>query len=200
MVRFGNEATYGVCGGISNFIADLRDSARASNGFVLEIGCGTGDGSTIAFHEGLCEREENAVQLVSGMACRSSKFPYPLHISVDNDPASFACFKPSSPWWTFVLGSSHDPETLTAVRAIAGAWSPGIIYIDTVHTPEFIAPELELWGQISGDETVWLFHDTWIWGAPNAMRDPIIAYAAKNGWVYEDWRTEAHGLGRMRRA
>lgn len=183
MVRLASEGTYGICGGISNFIDDLRDAARVSNGFVLEIGCATGDGSTIAFHEGLMERGGDDL----------------LHISVDNDPKCFACFKPQSPWWTFVCGSSHDPETVTAVLALAGRRVPGIIYIDTIHTPEFIAPELELWGALAGDETTWLFHDTWIWGPPNAMRDPIIAYAAAHGWVYDDWRTEAHGLGRMRR-
>jgi hypothetical protein len=58
-------AVIGQDGAIQNFMGEITRHARASNGYVLELGCGKGTGSTLAIQRGL----EN--------------HPTPLHISVD---------------------------------------------------------------------------------------------------------------------
>jgi len=170
---------YGGDSGIANFIPDLRSAARLSNGFVLEIGTGTGQGSTIAFEEGLQQ-------------CASLD---KLHISVDlNIPAKY---RPSVPWWHMVQGDSRDPDTFNKVVALCGPRAPGLIFIDTDHYYEHMQAELALWHPIACSSTVWLFHDTWIWGVYNHMTEAIKEFASANRWVYDDVSTVTHGLGRM---
>ena len=61
--------------------------------------------------------------------------------------------------------------------------------------------ELELWSNLSHSGTVWLFHDTHMWGHPNpdGMVEAIREFAEREGWRYEDYRKQQHGLGRMTR-
>lgn len=172
---------YGVDGAIANFVPDIREAARTCKGaFVLEIGTGRGDGSTIAIQEGLDGRDGA------------------LHVSVDvNDRLDL--YRPDAPWWHLVLGNSRYPSTLADVVAIAGDRKPGLIYIDTEHTYDHMREELPLWDQIADDGTMWLFHDTYMFSCYNLMTDAIREFAAANNWAYDDFRTEPHGLGRMRR-
>jgi len=46
-------------------------------------------------------------------------------------------------------------------------------------------------------DTVWLFHDTWMFGQYNPMTDAIKQFADEHGLVYEDLSKECNGLGRM---
>ncbi len=99
-----------------------------------------------------------------------------------------------------MLGDSRAPHTRDRVLDIAGWRRPGLIFIDTDHTYDQMRDELALWHHIAGYDTVWLMHDTHMGGNYNLMTDAIKDFAAANGWVYDDFRTEAHGLGRMRHA
>jgi cephalosporin hydroxylase len=171
----------GVSGGIDNFIDDLRTAARESNGFVLEIGVSTGTGSTVAFSEGLSQ---------AGVKEK-------LHISVDQ--LDEMVWKPREAYWHLVVGDSRSLETLERVKELAKGRKAGVIFIDTDHYYEHMQKELEVWKEMAGDETVWLFHDTHMFGFYNHMNDAIEEFAEKNGWVWEDWKKEMHGLGRMRK-
>jgi cephalosporin hydroxylase len=171
----------GADGGIGNFMPHLTEAARLSNGFVLEIGAGVGDGSIAAFANGLEQR---------GGDDR-------LHISVDIKDRLRD--KPEVPYWYYIIGDSREPETAEMVKTVAGGRIPGVLFIDTDHYYEHMARELEVWKVLAGEETVWLFHDTWIWGIYNHMTEAIKEFAVKEGWVYDDWSTEIHGLGRMRK-
>lgn len=154
-------------------------------GFILELGCGAGNGSTRAFRRGLAK----------------SKAALKLHISVDVNTEHPAYDKPTEDYWHKVNGDSRDPMTYERVSRVCGALSmvPDIIFIDTDHTYEVMKEELALWGPLSGPNTIWLFHDTWMTGPYNHMTDAIKEYAAANGLVYEDLSRGSHGLGWMGR-
>ena len=161
---------------IDNFMPDLE---AAVGPYVLELGPGKGNGSTLAFHRGL------------------SKLSNPLHISVDHQ--DYMEWKPDVPWWHFVLGDSRAAATLDKVRAITTA-HPDLIFIDTNHYYEHMREELKVWVELAGPNTLWLFHDTYMYGKRNHMIDAILEFTqARPEWVYDDFRTEEHGLGRMRR-
>ncbi len=166
-------------GAIANFMPDITDAARESNGFVLEIGPAKGTGSTLAIQEGLVGARE------------------PLHISVDHQ--DYMEIKPDVPWWHLVMGDSRQIATYVDVARIARGRIAGLIFIDTDHNYEQMSRELPIWALAAEHgTTTWLFHDTWMHGECNHMNDAIKEFAAANGWTYEDWRTDAHGLGRMR--
>lgn len=175
-------------GAIENFMPIMEEYASKS-AYVLEIGCGTGDGSTTSFTQGLEKR---------GGDDR-------LYISVDNnyDPNSvfqlFSQFRPNVPYWHFVSGDSTKPETREAVEQIAGERKPDIIFIDTIHDYEHMSRELAVWGSYAHDGTIWLFHDTYMFGVYNHMTEAIKGFAQANGWEYWDISTEMHGFGGMRR-
>lgn len=176
-----DEIKYGYSYDIANFVPDIREAARASNGYVLEIGIGKGDGSTIAIQEGLAAH------------------PDPLHISVDIEDG-LQVYRPNTPWWHLVVGDSAKETTRDRVRQITPR-TPGLIFIDTHHVYEQMQAELSVWPLLAGPETVWLFHDTWMFSCFNeGMVRAIQEFADKNGWVYDDFKPEPHGLGRMRRA
>jgi cephalosporin hydroxylase len=166
-------------GAILNFMQDISDVARASNGFVLEIGPGIGTGSTVAIQEGLAGHAN------------------PLHISVDH--RDYMEWKPEVPWWHLVIGDSRSRMTLLEVASISDPRIPGLIFIDTDHNYDQMHAELPIWMPMAGDETVWLFHDTHMFGAPNDSMVRAIKAWECYGWVYDDWRPETHGLGRMRK-
>lgn len=165
---------------IANFAGDISEHARLSNGFVLELGPAHGNGSTAAIQNGLAGH------------------PNPLHISVDR--IDYMDFKPEVPWWHLIIGDSRSTETFADVFIAAKDRRPGLIFIDTDHTYEQMAAELPLWAIMAAPETIWLFHDTQMFGQRNVeMIRAIEKFAQQNGWVYDDYRTEPHGLGRMRR-
>jgi len=168
----------GIDGAIENFLVDIAEAARASNGFVLEMGVASGTGSTLAIHDGLVSH------------------PDPLHVSVDLVDHMY--WKPEVPWWHLVLADSRSVHAVKKVLTITSR-TPGLIFIDTDHTYEQMAAELLLWSPIAGEDTVWLFHDTYMHGQYNHMTDAIREFAPQYGWKYDDFRTQTHGLGRMRR-
>lgn len=167
-------------GGTGPLADSIIEAAAQSNGFVLELGVWTGTGSMAMIQEGLENHGD------------------PLHISVDWQDIIET--KPTTPWWHLVIGDSRSEMTMQAVRAVSGARRPGVIFIDTDHNYDQMRAELALWGNLAYDGTVWLFHDTYMYGPPNVdMNTAIMQYAARNGWTYDDYRQDSHGLGRMRR-
>lgn len=162
---------------IAGFVGDIREAA-AKAGAVIELGPGKGDGSTLAIQEGCVHH------------------PDPLHISVDHQ--DYMEQKPTAGWWHLVIGDSRDLGTVRKVSALLGDRSPGLIFIDTHHTYPQMKAELEAWAFLAGPETVWLMHDTWMMGEYNPMTDAIKDFAERSGWSFDDFRTEPHGLGRLR--
>jgi hypothetical protein len=168
-------------GGTGPLADSIIAAAQASNGFVLELGIGTGEGSTAMIQEGLAEH------------------PRPLHISVDWQDWLPPENRPSTPWWHLVLGDSRSRDTLFKVMTLAGGRRAGLIFIDTDHNYAQMKAELELWGYLAGRETMWLGHDSHMYGVWNAdMMRAVIEYAEREGWVYDDYRQDSHGLWRMR--
>lgn len=151
----------------------LESLARNAS-LVLEIGCGWGNGSTRAFSRGLTDG---------------------WLISVD--------FSETHPEerpgirWNKVLGRSEDVSTREEVEALLAGVRPDVIFIDTDHTKEQMEKELAVWSALAGPGTIWVFHDTWMFGAYNTMTDAIKEFAAENDWVFTDLTQESHGLGLM---
>ncbi len=157
---------------------------------IVEIGVGTGTGSTRAFTRGLLRSD------------RSAK----LHVLVDIDPER-PHEKPAHEWWKTIYGPSEDVLTRTSVEGLIDDLypasifrSPDIIFIDTIHDYEHMSKELAIWPKIASPRTLWAFHDTWIWGVYNHMTEAIKDWAASQpeGWEYFDQSKHAHGLGVMR--
>lgn len=146
---------------------------------IVEIGCGHGNGSTRALAHGLA------------VSPRQEK----LHVLVDIDPER----PQEKPFglWRSVTGASEDINTRIAVEDILDHRYPDIIFIDTVHTYEQMKPEMKIWMRIASPCTLWVYHDTWIWGVYNHMTEAI-KESAKDGWEYIDQSKLAHGLGVLR--
>lgn len=168
---------------IDNYMP-LLEKLAAESAFILELGVGEGDGSTLAFQRGLE---------------RSSTRKRKLHISVDIAPDLRPQYKPTQDYWRMVIGDSREPKTLFQVKHLCGDNVPDIIFIDTDHTYEQMDAELKMWSCLAGENTVWLFHDTYMFSVYNPMADAIKEFAQKNGWVYEDIDTSPHGLAKMSR-
>lgn len=168
---------------IDNYMPLLQEYARASaTGYVLELGVGQADGSTRAFMDGLEQRSGNDRLMVS--------------VDLEMD---FDLLKLNEPYyWFFVLGDTRKRETLEKVTGLFPLRRPDILFIDTHHTYEQMSVELDLWQEIAGPDTTWLFHDTYMFGGYNPMTDAIKEFAAAHGKRYEDVRTDAHGLGMMK--
>lgn len=152
--------------------------------FIIELGCGDGYGSTRAFQRG---HERYGAKLGEQLGR--------IHVSVELRADRPKCAYNSRYWW-LLTGDSISPETFTKLR-IAYCMPADLIFIDTEHTYEHMSKELALWEIASGPQTVWLFHDTWMFGKYNRMTDTIIEFASKRGLVYEDLSTDCNGLGRM---
>jgi hypothetical protein len=102
------------------------------------------------------------------------------------------------------LGDSIEQETVDKCFETLGmhGWDKtkkaDLIMIDTIHEYDFLKQELEMWKQLAHDKTIWLFHDTWMFGQYNHMTDAIKEFAQKDGrWEYVDITKEAHGLGAL---
>lgn len=161
----------------------LEDIASRA-GFVIELGCGDGNGSLRA--------------LTSGM--RRGVERYRLYISVDLRDDRPRYDVPDEPWWHMVHGDSAAPETLEAAQLIALGRKADVIFIDTAHTYQQMYAELRLWSALAYEGTTWLFHDTWMGGEYNPMTSAIKGFAAENGWRYDDSIRNNNGIGVMRRA
>lgn len=167
----------------------MLEEAASKAAFILEIGCGAGNGSCRAFRRGL----------------KKSKAPeeLKLHISIDINTEHPAYDRPTEPYWVKVSGDSRSIEVfdkvLDVMCTLGTEFPPDIIFIDTDHTYEQMTEELRLWGRIAGPNTIWLFHDTYMFGPYNHMTDAIKEYASENGLVYKDLATHSHGLGWMGR-
>ena len=162
----------------------LERLARESR-VIVEIGAGHGNGSTRAFVRGLDQVD----------ITHAGKFM----ISVDIDPER-PQLQPQVPWWSVVHGDSREEYTFHSVRN--RLWNQGwnradVIFIDTVHTLDYLLREIALWQAIAGPGTVWCFHDTWMFGYHNGMNDAIYGYCASGEWKFIDLTHESHGLGLM---
>jgi len=156
-------------------------------GIIVEIGVGHGNGSTRAFARGLA---------------RSTKEPK-MHIGVDPDPD-----RPQErpALFTQVVGKAEDEMTADIVDDIVRSRKmsyingrPSIIFIDTIHTHEQMSMEMPVWFDQADEDTLWLYHDTWLWGTYNRMTDAIKEFIAdKDGWEYLDQSKLAHGMGLLR--
>jgi cephalosporin hydroxylase len=173
---------------IAPHMAMLEEFASKA-GFILEIGCGAGNGSCRAFRRGLAGSPISP--------------ELKLHISIDINTEHPAYDRPTEPYWFKVDGDSRNYATFEKVLDILNSsvpLTPDIIFIDTDHTYEQMKAELELWDRIATSHTIWLFHDTFMGGPYNHMTDAIKEYAAAHGLVYKDLATHSHGLGWMGRA
>jgi len=153
------------------------------SGIIVEIGVGTGTGSTRAFTRGLLR----------------STVPYDkVHLLVDIDPER-PHEKPAHEWWKKIDGGSEDPRTAAMVDEIIPGRTPDIIFIDTIHSHEHMSMEMPIWSRLASPRTLWAFHDTWIWGVYNRMTDAIKEWTELHtGWEYLDHSRHAHGLGILR--
>lgn len=166
-------------------------------GFLLEIGMGDMNGSTLAFRRGMTRNR------------KSDR----LWISVDNEDRRFVPFEdgdatlgvprkslvPDFDFWHFVQGNSGIPSTVDSVLKICGVRKADVIFIDTDHTYEHLTRELspECWPRVAHSKTVWLFHDTY--SLPGGQRHPLTnaaeEFARRIGRVYTDISKESNGLG-----
>lgn len=163
---------------IANYMPKLREYAKNAR-YVLELGPAKGNGSTKAFYEGLCQAGGDDLLLISV------------------DRVDYMEFKPPAPWFHLVMGDSRSLETLYEVQKVSKKRTPDIIFIDTHHTPEQMADELKVWPDIAGENTIFLFHDTYMMGKYNPMTDVIKKFCTDCGWIYKDISMEAHGLAAM---
>lgn len=151
---------------------------------IVEIGCGHGNGSTRAFARGMLRNPTPD----------DGKF----YLTIDGDITN-PDEPPDLPYWSIIHGRSEHPQTLYQAQIALGGDPPDILFIDTDHTREQLTAELALWGAIAGPATVWLFHDTWMFGTYNPMVEAIDEYIAKYPeWEYIELTKDSHGLGMMR--
>jgi predicted SAM-dependent methyltransferase len=149
---------------------------------VIELGVGDGNGSTRAIARGL----------------DNSPYLDKLHISVDIEVAK-PKERPTAPYWHMVHGDSRLMGTVDRAKLILGERKADLIYIDTDHTYEQMQCELEVWSTLARPDTIWLFHDTWMFGPYNHMTDAIKEFAAAHPpLTFIDLTHESHGLGLMR--
>jgi cephalosporin hydroxylase len=153
----------------------------AESPFIIELGCGDGHGSMRAFRRG----HHGRVDWVNNFL-----------VSVDLRPGRLKYFEPHHGTALIIQGDSADPKIAAMVWSKATG-PADLIFIDTEHTYEHISKELQVWEPLSGPGTVWLFHDTWMFGEYNRMTDAIKEFAGSRGLVYEDLSVRCNGLGRM---
>jgi len=160
----------------------FMEEAASKAGIIIEIGVGTGAGSTRAFARGL----------------KRSAAEVKMHIGVDIRPEGVEEVPDS--YWHFVCGPSEAPSTAAKVNSLLEInQKADIIFIDTIHIYEHMELELPIWERFAGPQTLWMFHDTWMFGLGNHMTVAILDYCkAHPEWEFVDHSREAHGLGLMR--
>ena len=159
--------------------------------------------ATVAIDIGVCKATGSTRYIRKGMEKNPAKDKIFIGIDIKDEREDF--FEQRD-WEHYILGDSRDEKTLLKVGKILQDRDKKIcpngadlIMIDTVHEYEFIKKELELWKQLAHAKTVWLFHDTWMFGTYNHMTDAIKEFAEASGiWEYVDITQEAHGLGMLK--
>jgi len=159
------------------FLEEVAAVAR----IIIEIGVGTGAGSTRAFARGL----------------KRSPAEVKMHIGVDIRPEGVE--EAPDSYWYFVCGPSEAPSTAIKVAELIPDHAADIIFIDTIHIYEHMELELPIWERFAGYRTLWIFHDTWMFGIYNHMTEAIKDFCNLHPeWEFVDHSREAHGLGLMR--
>jgi len=150
----------------------------ANKKVILEIAPDFGNGSTKAILKGIS--------------------PDAVWISVDiTDHINSEC-RPQILNWKMVEGDSRLHSTVSKVKELILDFPADFIFIDTIHEKDFLAQELEVWCEVADEDTLWLFHDTWMLGNYNTMTDAIKEFAEKNPqWKYIDLSEECNGLGAL---
>ena len=160
----------------------VLEELASRSAVVLELGTGFGNGSTRAIARGLA---------------RSTR-PDKLWVSVDSDLARPEEPPQDVPYWELIHGRTEDPATVAKVLRHTGYLMADLIFIDTDHTPEQMMQELALWQALADHRTIWVFHDTHMFGVYNEMTNVIKEFARVRGWEYFDYSLDSHGLGMMR--
>ncbi len=162
----------------------LFESLSSTASIVIELGCGHGNGSTRAFARGLQKSP----------APREDK----LLLSVDYD-ITRPDERPEAPFWCVIHGPSESRDTVQLAQFYLHRRWPDIIYVDTDHTYEQLSMELRTWSPVAGPDTLWLFHDTWMFGRYNSMVKAIEEWVELHPELeYTELTRECHGLGMMR--
>lgn len=149
--------------------------------FIIELGCGFGNGSTRAICHGLQRNQK-----------------VKLFISVDLVFQICQDCIPKFDFWRFIRGDSRLNGTINKIKKITNL-KADLIFIDTVHTRKQIKSELWLWKEIAARNCIWLFHDTWMYGKYNPMTNEIKYFANIHNLSYFDLSKKSNGLGMMYR-
>jgi len=159
----------------------FMEDAASKAAIIMERGVGRGAGSTRAFARGL----------------KRSAAEVKMHIGVDIRPEGVEEVPDS--YWYFVCGPSEAPSTAIKVAELIPEHDADIIFIDTIHIYEHMELELPIWERFAGYRTLWIFHDTWMFGIYNHMTEAIKDFCNLHPeWEFVDHSREAHGLGLMR--
>jgi hypothetical protein len=179
------------------------------------------ENATVAIDIGTYKGTGSTRYIRKGMEKNSDKDKVFISIDIKDEREDF--FEQRE-WEHYILGDSREQKTVDKCRKILNnkkytekikkEFSPelkkmgvhieanrlaDLIMIDTIHEYDFIKQELELWKQLAHPKTIWLFHDTWMFGFYNHMTDAIKEFAEASGiWEYVDITKEAHGLGMLR--
>ncbi len=147
---------------------------------IVELGIETGNGSTRAFEEGFALNMEGIIW-----------------VGVDKDVPGRI---PEDERFKFCRGDTTHIDTVrTVADVLAGGIrqnaSADLIFIDTLHTPEQMRKELEIWPLLGGWNCTYVFHDTWMEGKYNPMTDVIKDWAQGQWLRFLDYSKENNGLG-----
>jgi cephalosporin hydroxylase len=154
--------------------------------------------ATIAIDIGTCKGTGSTRYIRKGMEKNPAKNKVFISIDIKDERQTFYDFE-QHPWEHYILGDSREQSTVEKVKKIIGDRPADLIMIDTIHEYDFLKQELKMWQEFADKNTVWLFHDTWMFGAYNHMTDAIKEFAAESGiWEYVDITQETHGLGMLR--
>jgi hypothetical protein len=152
--------------------------------------------ATTAIDIGVCKATGSTRYILKGMEKNNNQGKCFIGIDIEDKREDF--FE-QEPWQHYIIGDSQSQSTVDKCKEILHASKVDLIFIDTIHEYDFLKIELELWKQLAHDKTIWLFHDTWMFGTYNHMTDAIKEFAEESGiWEYVDITQEAHGLGMLR--
>jgi cephalosporin hydroxylase len=125
------------------------EELAAHDALIVELGVQYGNGSTLAFANGL----------------RRSTASPKMMISVDIVDQMTLERNPPEDWWKFIIGNSTDQATYDqAVAYVEAVWGIGgktidVILLDSAHEPEHVLAEINLWSGLADNGTIWLIHD-----------------------------------------
>jgi hypothetical protein len=153
-------------------------------------------GKKVAIDVGVCKATGSTRYITRAMA--EDKSTDKVFIGIDHLDQREDFFE-LEPWQHYVMGDSREQSTIEKCKKILGDRKADLIFIDTVHEYDFLKTELNLWKQLANENTIWLFHDTWMFGFYNHMTDAIKEFAQESGiWEFVNLTKEAHGLGLLK--